>query len=223
MEKFNQSIHHVFLRDEQKGKNVSKFLIKTIFNIPNAVRVKEFVAPTPVETLEGNDKFTLPAERTEGKDTYVSYLGTPVYAPLQIKDGSYTLNEKKISYRGIDLKNVLYDVSFGKNVVKTAIQGRNGTVKELISLTDRSVNIKGVLVSPNNEYPEEQVQRLLEICDLQTDIEVVSSYLALFKVYNLVIEDCKFPQREGFRNLQAFELSCVSDSPIEVGINEDLQ
>jgi hypothetical protein len=201
---------------------MSKFLIKSIFNIPNAVRVKEFVAPTPVEELKG-DKFTLPPERTEGKDPYVSYLGTPVFAPLQIKDGSYTLDGKKITYKGIDLKVVLFDISFGKNIVKTAIQGRNGTVKELISLTDRSVNIKGVLVSPNSDYPEEQMQQLLEICDLQTDIEVVSPFLALFKVYNLVIEDCKFPQREGFRNLQAFELSCVSNNPIEVGINEDLR
>jgi hypothetical protein len=202
---------------------VSKFLIKSIFNIPNAVRVKEFLKPTPIEKLEGNDEFTLPEEKQESKDPYVSYLGTPVYAPLQIKDGSYTLNGKKISYQGIDLKAVLYDVSFGKNVVKTQIQGRNGTVKELISLTDRSINIKGVLVSPTNDYPEESVQKLLTICDLQTDIEVVSPFLALFKVYNLVIEDCKFPQKEGFRNIQAFELSCVSDSPIEVGINEDLQ
>ncbi len=202
---------------------MSKFLIKSVFNIPNAVRVKEFVSPTPVERLQGNNEFTLPEERTEGKAPYVSYLGTPVYAPLQIKDGSYTLDGKKITYQGIDLKNVLCNISFGKNIVKTAIVGRNGTVKELISLTDRIINIKGVLVSPNNEYPEEQVQRLLNICDLQTDIEVVSPFLALFKVYNLVIEDCKFPQREGFRNVQAFELSCVSDSPIEVDINEDLQ
>lgn len=202
---------------------MSKFLIKTLFNIPNAVRVREFVSPTPTEELQGGDSFELPPEKTEGKDPYISYLGTPVFAPLQIKDGSYTLNGKKISYKGIDLKGVICDVSFGKNIVKTAISGRNGTVKELISLTDRAINIKGVLVSPNNDYPGEQVQRLLEICDLQTDIEVVSPHLALFKIYNIVIEECRFAQREGFANVQAFELSCVSDSPIEVGINEDLQ
>lgn len=200
---------------------MSKFLITSIFNIPNAVRVKDFINPTIPEKSEKND-FVLPNERTEGKDPNVSYLGTPVYSPLQIKDGNYTLNGKKISYRGIDLKNVIYDVSYGKNVVQTAIVGRNGTVKELISLTDKTVNIKGVLVSPNTEYPEEQVQRLLEITELQTDIEVISPFLALFKVYNLVILDCKFPMREGYRNLQAFELNCISDNPLEVSINEDL-
>ena len=201
---------------------MTTFLIKTIFNIPNYVRVRNlFDKPdTATQPLNPNNNFVLPELLPEPKDINYSYLGTPVFSPLQIKGGSYVSKGKRINYEGMDLRIVLMDITIGKNIVETPIVGGQGTVKELIGLTDIMVNIKGVLVGQNGESPDEEKQKLVNICNLPVDVEVISPMLRIFKVYNLVIKTATFTQREGFKNIQAFELSCSSNQPIEAQISD---
>lgn len=139
----------------------------------------------------------------------ISVLGTPVFSNLvlQSQDASVILR----------IDAVLMTVSMTKNIVKTKVQGQNGTFKEYVSDGDYKVGIKGVLASTNPQvYPRNQVQRLKALCDLAEPIEASSDFLDLFGVHNLVIERYQFPQKEGFYNMQGFSLSCVSDEPLEL-------
>lgn len=152
-----------------------------------------------------------------------SYLGTPVFDKLDIIEGNYIdLNGEKVAYEGIFIETVLFDVSQNKNIVKTAIQGRNGTVKEYISDGDYNVIIRGVIASESAEkYPEEEVLKLVNILKVQKEIEVASRYLNdVFNITNLVVESYSFPQTQGYQNIQAFEINCISDDPIELTIRE---
>ena len=104
-----------------------------------------------------------------------------------------------------------------KNIIKTAIQGRNGTVKEYISDGDYDITLRGMLTSQNaSQYPLEEFNRLLKLCELNEALTIVSDYIQLFGIYDIVIDSSSFPQREGFQNTQLFELKCVSDKPIEL-------
>lgn len=152
-----------------------------------------------------------------------SYLGTPVFSNLDVEPGSYkNLEGEQIDFEGIRVDTVLFDVSQQKNIIKTDIQGRNGSVKEYISDGDFAVTIRGAIVNPEGAvYPEEDVLKLVEICKVQKSIQVNSRFLNdVFDIFDLVIESYSFPQSEGIENVQFFELSCVSDDPIELTIRE---
>lgn len=218
---------------------MSKFIIKNLFGLQNVstrdfsptvansrvmgeVQKGAFQLPKPWEAQE-SEKFTLPEPAKESINVNISYLGTPVFAPLTFKEGSYKVGDKTIRYQGLDLQTVLMDISMSKNIVKTAVQGRSGTVKEYIADGDYQVNIRGILASiAPKAYPEEAMNKLLTLCKVPDALAVVSPLLTLFGIYHLVIESYSLPATQGYQNIQAFELTCVSDESIEVGIDAEL-
>ena len=160
-----------------------------------------------------------------------SYLGTPVFAQLLFIPGKYKdVKGEEVLYGEI-LKNdynnenfvvntVLIDVSQQKQIIKTNIQGLSGTVKEYISKGDYQITIRGALVSESSvRYPEEEVTQLTEYLEAETSIGVASRFLDdIFNIQNIVVESFSFPQVEGTQNVQLFEVSAVSDQPIELTV-----
>lgn len=167
-------------------------------------------------------------EPNERDSLPTSYLGTPVFSNVDFIEGSYRdLEGNVVDYlktgevKGLQVDTVLISVNQSKIIKRTQIQGRNGSVKEYISDGDFDVTIRGAIVDPSpSRYPEEQVLKLLEVCKVQKEIEISSFYLNdVFGISNLVITGYKIPQSEGVQNMQLFELSCLSDDPIELTIN----
>lgn len=143
-----------------------------------------------------------------GENARTSWLGTPVFSDITIK------REGKPD---LVLETVLIDVAMRKNIVTTTVQGRPGTVKEYVSDGDYEVRIRGILVEHGlNAYPLDQVRDLHEVLRRSEAIPVVADYLRFFDIYNLVVTSYNFAQSEGFQNIQAFELSCISDNPEEL-------
>ncbi len=134
-------------------------------------------------------------------DNLTSYLGTPVFADLRFDNSDLWLD------------TVLLDVSQTKNIVTTAITGRNGTIKEYISDGDYVVNIKGAITTQGNGYPMSDVRGLLSILRKKETLQIVSDYLRIFDIYQIVVTDYKFSQVEGFQNTQFFEINAISDTP----------
>lgn len=150
-----------------------------------------------------------------------SYLGTSVFSNLEITAGKYTnLDGEQISYEGLTIDTVLFDVSQSKNIVTTEIQGRNGTIKEYISDGDFSVNINGLIVSEDaNLYPEDGVSLLIDILKVQSTIPIVSRFLNdVFGITNVVVVGYSLPQMEGTPNTQPFSIQCLSNDPVELEI-----
>ena len=150
-----------------------------------------------------------------------SFFGTPVWGNLKFPAGNYeTLDGEIIEFEGIEIDEVLISVSMQKNVVTTAIMGRNGTVKEYVSDGDYSITIQGALASNENDnYPVAKFASLLEILKAPVSVKVESEFLAQFDIDEIVIVNYDFPQSEGFRDLQYFGISAVSDEPIELRDN----
>ena len=159
----------------------------------------------------------------------ISYLGTPVFSNLEIPAGQYkNLKGEVIPFDGIRIDTVLFDVSIEKNIVRTPINGRDGTVKQYISLGDYAISCQGILIGSSdavnsgfdvdetNIVPELEIRKLNEIMRVPQEIEVVSEFLDFFDISTVVIEGANFSQREGFRDSIYFSLGMLSDAPIEL-------
>ena len=148
----------------------------------------------------------------------LSQLGTEVYSRLTIPGGQYkTLKGELIEFQGVQMDAVIISVTQQKNIVKTSIQGRDGTEKEYVSSGDYNITIEGIISSgQNNVYPFDDVQALKEICKVPEPIPMVNEFLNLFEIDVVLIEDFVFPQKAGFRDNQAFKISAISDKPIEI-------
>lgn len=176
-------------------------LYNQAFGAPMPTRGSDFAG----YEVEVNTRFNTGADDTER----ISYLGTPIFTDLWLKQDD--------SDTGLRIDTVLMDISQQRNIVTTAVQGRNGTVKEYISDGDYQVTIRGILVEPEPyDYPAEQVRELLRLCRIQAAVQAVSPFLQLFQIYDLVVTDYRLPQIEGYQNMQPFEMTCISDTPIEL-------
>lgn len=167
------------------------------------------------------------ADKPDGE----SYLGTPVFSNLTFIPGSYVDNKGEPQKYGEILKNneiktefvintVLIDVTQSKQIIKTNIQGLAGTVKEYISKGDYQITIRGALVSESSQtYPKREVQQLREYLEAETSLEIASGFLGdIFKIEQIVVEDFRFIQQEGYLNVQLFEVTAVSDDPVELTV-----
>jgi len=146
-----------------------------------------------------------------------SQFNTPIFTNLEFPAGSYEPLDggATIEYGPLVLDTILMDVTQSKNIVKTVLQGRNGTVKEYTSNGDYQINIKGAIVSQDaNKYPEDDVNTLVDILNVPSTLEVISDYLDLFGIDEVVVENYSLPQREGFRNMQLFNVRLIQNEPI---------
>ena len=165
-----------------------------------------------------------------GKEEKVadSKLGTPIYSNLifgeeisiDTLNGSVTgigennymdLEGNIVSYYPIRIDSVIMTVEQSKTIVKTALQGRKGTIKEYISSGDYIISAKGVIDNTINEYPELAVGFLTKIANIPDQIKVTSKFLQQFSINYVVIERFRFTEKQGSRDIQPFELTMVSD------------
>jgi len=168
-----------------------------------------------------------------------SYLGTPIFDPFRFLGGSFFElediakenpiafpDEERASGFGLIIPAAILEVTQSRNVITTAIQGRNSTVKEFVSDGDFAITLTGVMIGRNedgevkdigNVYPFDDVQKLVTICKVPDPISVVSTFLgAVFGINEVVITDYTIPQREASRDMQPFQISMLSDTPIEL-------
>jgi hypothetical protein len=118
----------------------------------------------------------------------------------------------------LQINTVLIELTQTKNVVVTPIAGASGTIKEYIGDGDYQIKIRGFLEGDApNKYPTVDVRNLSEYLQAPVPIKIISNYLRTFDISSIVVTDYAFPQQEGRRNLQFFELTAVSDKELEAG------
>jgi Domain of unknown function (DUF6046) len=186
-----------------------------IVNDPNNI----FNSPLPYGPLlsGGITALTVRAE-TKDKELLTTYLGTPVYSNLVFK-GDATASSGSPAASDLTINTVLFQVMMRKNIIETALQGRDGTIKEYISMGDYEINIMGEIVSELPlVFPKTNVKALRAFCELPKQIAVVSDFLSLFGINNIVVNEYTCSEKMGSRNEVPFTMYAVSD----VDLNLDL-
>lgn len=118
--------------------------------------------------------------------------------------------------------NALVEVTRDNTIVKTAVQGRNGTVKEYIAAEDYQIRVQGSIIgNEKDKYPYEQVKAFTELCNHQGTIEVISQYLSIFNIWEMVLKSQSFKHREGFQNIEDFALNFLSHTPMPLIVQEE--
>jgi hypothetical protein len=159
-----------------------------------------------------------------------SELGTDVYSQVTFGSAVGENPEETHLYTGVDgltyaipkitFQAILISVSFPRNIVKTEIQGRNGTVKEYIGEGDAQISFRGVITGKNGHYPRDEVNALKMLIKAPVSIPVVSDYLNNLDIYNIVFDGRSLEQEEGGYSYQAFSLNAMSDYPVELHITQ---
>jgi hypothetical protein len=152
---------------------------------------------------------------TQDVALYKSKLGTPVMADLTFTGDSYTDENGVLkNFDTLVLVTVLITISQTKNIVKTSIQGRPGTIKEYNGLGDYVISINGVITGPNGHYPIDEVIALKNMLVANIPIKVTSWYLQLWDIDNIVIDDFNINPEEGGYSYQPFTIDASSDTDV---------
>ena len=128
------------------------------------------------------------------------------------------------------MQEVSLGVSLSKEIVSTPMVAYDGTIKELITNGDYSINISGAIVSTgrdalgnetnafsgSDKYPEEGVRALLRMCTAQRSLRATSDFLQLFDINCIVIQNFDLKQPDGGSLRQEFQISAISDVPYTI-------
>ena len=73
------------------------------------------------------------------------------------------------------------------------------------------------IIDIGNAYPDDDVKKLITICKVPDPIIVVSTFLgSIFGINEVVITNYNIPQKEASRDTQPFQISMLSDVPIDL-------
>lgn len=149
--------------------------------------------------------------------------GTVIYTNYQIplnKVGLYgqdiwhpvTFWESKA--KKIEIEACTIRVNSVKQIIRTQVSERKGSVKEQFSIGDYKFTIKGFLIGKNRQFPEAQIELLREIYESSLPINLFGGYPELFldESSRVVIDSLEFPEVEGKNYwIRPFSLTCESD------------
>lgn len=145
-----------------------------------------------------------------------SLLGTPVMDYIEFPGGKYIdLDGAEITYSGLKIDMAILEVNLPRNIVKTPIQGRNGTVKEYISDSDYEISIKGVINNSLNIAPLDDIVVFRYIMQAPLAIDIVSQFLnEAFDIDKIVVTSSNIAQVKGVRQNLEFSINAISDFDI---------
>jgi len=165
-------------------------------------KVKDSVAHDEIDT------YATSIDQDDESYEIKSIFGTQIHMPVKI-DNYWLPNEPLVTLTG------------GKNIVKTVVAGLEGTVKEEISTNDYMIVIKGIITNEqSDDYPEEDVAKIREICEASGMHDVVNKLFRIFGINNIVIESYNIFGIAGHQSQQAYQINAWSDRPVELILRE---
>lgn len=184
------------------GYTAPPFLFSLQNKVENALFGKK-------SNTSGDYSFDLYPERREYNMNGVPFYalnnnGNEVYMPVWLikSDGTRVL-----------LQNTVMSLTAKNTIIETPLVNRKGNVKEEISIDDWDINIKGIIVSTDMNYPDQEVFELNELRESgeALGIENARTSLLLDGSEKAVIKRLAFPALKGMQHVQAFEMDLTSD------------
>lgn len=198
--------------------------IRRAFKIPDSVfiftGVHYNVGKSHIGKQPDAGKYNVPQGVEKDAPLSTSVLNTPVYSNIHFLDVEYTDNQGRvITTNGKIYDAVLITVTQAKKIIRTEIQGRNGTVKEYIGDDDYQVVVNGILTGTNGVHPVDEIIQLKKMLDAPVAIDVACAYLQNLGIQSLVVMDYTFEQQAGGYSYQTFSITFNSDVPQQLRLN----
>jgi hypothetical protein len=136
----------------------------------------------------------------------LSLIGTPVFSNFNLQYG-----KKKLSHA---INAVLFTVSQRRNVVTTALQGRDGEVIEFINEGNWKINAKIVISQINGGFPAILSAEVESMLAVKATLRIHSWYLNdIFKIRDVVVISKQFEQHQAKQNMHFIDIDFMSDTP----------
>jgi hypothetical protein len=176
----------------------------------------------------GHVRLPYPLLLAESRELGISPVGT-----IKALKGSFklksTLNTDYALPTKLDAWQIpqepIISIIGSKNVIETQLNrgDRTQNVIEEVNLNNYEVRIRGIILNEDqfDEYPEESVSRLREICVKPGSITIDNGLAALCGITKVVIKRFNFQEVQGYLGAQAFELECVSDEDFELELIDE--
>lgn len=161
--------------------------------------------------------------------------GNPDLKALKELEGQQMLTSLILSHTNDKKQTIQFEfieciltINQEKNIVTTALQGRNGTIKEYVSNGDYSITVdaginnytEGDDTGASLDYPIDKVYELQKILDLGDTLEIQSDFLNIFKIHSVVVKSYYLTQ-ETHSNRQSIQMILLSDETYEIKLKND--
>ena len=148
--------------------------------------------------------------------------GTEAFCPITIvweKNVNGVVKQKTF-----ELPYSTIAVTMRKNIQKTALIGRNGSVKELINTEDYEFIINGIALGARDEagneteLPEDDLAALYELFQINEPVYLQNAFVEIFMPGDntVVIESIDLPDMKGVTGAQAYSIRLSSDTILEL-------
>jgi Domain of unknown function (DUF6046) len=197
--------------------------------------IKGFGLPLVQRALIGNIEMQPIDQHTQSK------FGTPVFDSLYIERPEYNdygydeflqkytttaialASNKEIGgTQGFFCEGVIIEANQPRNIVTTQVSGYNqGSIAEFINNGDWNITIRGFISSNYADvYPTTDAHILKTYCSAPVPLKITSRFINdILGVDYLIVTSPNFFQQQGLRNIQYFELSCISNVPYTIPNN----
>lgn len=204
-------------------KKVTGFDIPTIWQIVFGYKGLPFPAKwldSKIPGLSGRkdsnyqgENFNETIRITKDKENKLANLGSPLYS-TNVYGSMYFM---PVWLNNILLPICTIGISGRKTIIETPLTGHKGTVKELIRNEDYNIKIDGICFSPEREFPEEQIQNLKDLYEINKSVTIQSALTDIFlKDCYVVITDIDFPAIKGVEHIRPFTMNLLSDEQLEL-------
>lgn len=175
------------------------------------------------------------AAQDADKKESISIFGTPVYGTVFFKQPEYTVYNFNPDTReyientvgpslgentqgGLIIENCIIDVNQTKNIITTDVIDYPGTVKEYIADGDYAITIRGFVSTQSPDlFPIDDVKTLENYLKAPVALSITSAFLNdVFGIDTVVVQNYNLSQQQGLRNVQYFQINCLSDSPFVI-------
>lgn len=161
---------------------------------------------------------------------YIGREENPELLNLGELEGKQWLTSLALKYDGKEFifNECIITLNMEKNIVTTALQGRNGTIKEYISDGDYNISIDAGISTYTLDYKEDfdiaypidAVAELKKFLSIPEALEVQSDFLEIFGIKSAVVKSFGL-QQETHSNRQSINIQMLSDEPYEIKLKED--
>ena len=147
----------------------------------------------------------------------VSSLGTLLYDDVTFPAGAYKTNQGNVvRYEQFKMESVTFIVSQSKNIVRTEISGRNGTVKEYNNEGDYNITLQANINESDSLFPADTLLLFHELKKVPESVPIVSKILnSIFDIDNVVIDDFEMNPNTGKSNV-LLSMKLTSDLPFNI-------
>lgn len=151
----------------------------------------------------------------QGRVLFEQYQGREVWLPVRL-----------YAYFGradgvLELPYSVVRVQSKKQIISTPLLDRRGAVKELYSIDDWHITVKGFIIGTNRQWPEAEIARLVDFYTKPQSLVIENALTDLLlendaapaEQCRVVMESLELPEMEGGRTrIQAFSMKLLSDT-----------